>query len=218
MIQFTCPNCRAKLQAKPALAGHVRKCPKCGQPVRIVADPAADPNAAGAIPVDDALPDQHVLPPTEEHLPTHRPPERLNRESHYLICDKTHLVATWENNGNGWMIKSGSGFIPAKRNRDRLPTQGEFQLVELKFAMTPEGKRLVGIACHQLAPHWALTTLDQGDDLIVEKITGPGCLNRDQKALVRLVFKEQFMRPVWEQATGVLDYLANADYHSPGVG
>ena len=219
MIQFTCPNCRTRLQAKPALLGHVRKCPKCAQSVRIVADPdtAAAPDSADAIPLDDALPDQTVVAATEEHLPTRKPPERLNRESHYLICDKTHLVAAWENNGNGWMIKSGASFIPAKRNRDRLPAQGEFQLVELKFRMTPEGKRLVGIACHQLAPHWALTTLDQGDDLILEKVTGPGCLNRDQKAAVRLIFKEQFMRPVWEQAAQVLDFLANADYHSPGV-
>jgi hypothetical protein len=218
MIQFTCPNCRSKLQAKPALAGHVRKCPKCGQAVRIVADASAAPDAAGGIPVDDALPDQHVHLASEEHLPTFRPPERLNRASHYLICDKTQLMATWENNGNGWMIKSGASFIPAKRNRDRLPTQGEFQLVELKFAMTPEGKRLTGIASLRLATRWALTTLDQGDDPIVEKVTGLGCLNRDQKAAIRLTFKEQFMRPVWEEATQVLDYLANADYHSPGVG
>jgi hypothetical protein len=220
MIQFTCPSCSSRLQAKPALAGHVRKCPKCGQPVRIVADAvvAPDVDMVGAIPVDDALPDQQVQAATEDHLPAFRPPERLNRASHYLICDRTHVVATWENNGNGWMIKSGSSFIPAKRNRDRLPTQGEFQLVELKLAMTPDGKRLTGIASLRLASHWALTTLDQGDDLIVEKVTGLGCLNRDQKAAVRLAFKEQFMRPVWEQATGVLDYLANADYHSPGVG
>jgi hypothetical protein len=221
MIQFTCPNCRSKLKAKPTLAGHVRKCPKCGEGVRIVADaaPAADlPDMEGAIPLDETESDQHVLPATEDHLRTFRAPERLNRASHYLICDKTHVVATWENNGNGWMIKSGASFIPAKRNRDRLPTQGEFQLVELKFAMTPEGKRLTGIGSFRLATHWALTTLDQGDDLILEKVTGLGCLNRDQKATVRLTFREQFMRPVWEGATAVLEYLGNADYHSPGVG
>jgi hypothetical protein len=217
MIQFTCPSCRARLQAKPGLAGQVRKCPKCAQPVRIVADVAAQPEMGDAIPLDDALPDQTVLAATEEHLPTHRPPERLNRESHYLICDKTRLVAAWENNGNGWMLKSGPGFIPAKRNRDQIPTQGEFQLVELKFAMTPEGKRLAGIAIHRLAARWALSTLDQGDDPIVEKITGPGCLNRDQKAAIRLALKEQFMRPVWEKAAAVIEYLANADCHSSGV-
>ena len=60
--------------------------------------------------------------------------------------------------------------------------------------------------------------LDQGDDRLSSKITGPGSLNRDQKNAVRQALKEQFMRPVWEEAAEVLEYLANADYHSPGVG
>jgi hypothetical protein len=224
MIQFTCPNCRSKLQAKAALVGQVRKCPKCATPVRIMADaPVAAKTPAvasvgGGIPVDDVPPDQHVILPTEEHLPVHRPPTRLNRESHYLICDRTQLVAVWENNGKGWMLRSGSSFISAKRNRDRLPAHGEFQLVELKFSITPEGKRLVGLTSFQLANHWALTVLDQGDDLIFEKVAGPGCLNRDQKSAVRFALREQFMRPVWEHATEVLDYLGSADYHAHGVG
>jgi len=82
----------------------------------------------------------------------------------------------------------------------------------------PDGKRLQGLASYELVSRWAMTALDQGDDVIAEKITRPGCLNRDQKASIRLAFKEQFMRPVWEQATAILDYLANTDYHSPGVG
>jgi len=183
-----------------------------------VADAATDPDATNAVPTDDTLPDQRVLLPTEEHLPTHRPPERLSRGSHYLICDKTRVVAAWENNGNGWMLKSGPGLVSVKRNRDKLPTEGDFQIVELKFAVTPEGKRLSGIISHQLVSRWALTMLDQGDDPILEKISGPGRLNRDQKNVIRQAIKEQFMRPVWAEAADVLDYLANADYHSPGVG
>ena len=155
---------------------------------------------------------------TEDRLPVLDLPERLNRDSHYLICDRTHLVATWENNGNGWMLKTGAGFVSAKRNRENLPTQGDFKLVELKFAMTPEGKRLSGLTSYQLATRWALTVLDQGDDQIVGKITGLGSLNRDQKNAVRQALKDQFMRQVWEGAANVLEYLANTDYHSPGVG
>jgi len=220
MIVFTCPNCHSRLQAKPGLAGHVRKCPRCATPVTIVADEAdatsvADPNA---IPVDDALPGQEVVPATEEHLPTRRLLERLNREYHYMICDREHLVATWANNGNGWMLRSGTSSLPAKRNRDKLPTGGDFQLVELKIAMMPEGKRLSGIRVYQLASRWALTVLDQTDDAIVEKIDGPGHLNREQKNAVRQAMKEQFMRPVWEQSTDAMEYLANMDFHSPGAG
>jgi len=43
-------------------------------------------------------------------------------------------------------------------------------------------------------------------------------LNRDQKNAVRLMLREQFMRPVWENSTEVLEYLSNADFHAHGVG
>jgi len=219
MIQFTCPHCGKKLRAKAVLEGQTRSCPNCKQPVRILPEDVENANVEEleSIPLDDAEPGEHVIPATEDHLPVYRPPERLARESHYLICDKTWLVATWENNGPGWMIRSGAGFIPAKRNHDKLPTVGNFQLVELKFHLTPEGKRLTGLTCYQLAPRYALTVLDQGDDAIAEKIVGRGCLNREQKLAVRNALKEQFMRPVWDGAAAVLEYLGNTDYHSHGA-
>ena len=215
MIRVTCPNCGSKLNAKDELAGQTRKCPKCAQPIQIVADAPASPAVAG---LDEHPSDQQVQVDTEGGLPVLDLPERLTRDSHYLICDRTHLTATWENNGSGWMFKAGAGFISAKRSRENLPSQGDFKLVELKFAITPEGKRLTGLTSYQLATRWALTVLDQGDDQIVGKITGMGSLNRDQKNAVRQALKDQFMRQVWEGAADVLEYLANTDYHSPGVG
>ncbi len=213
MIRVSCPHCGSKLNAKDELAGQTRKCPKCGQPVLIAAD-----SAEVGVDIDETPSDQHVQAATEEHLPSMHVPERLNRDNHYLICDKGHLVATWENNGHGWMLKTGSGFISAKRNHEKLPAQGDFKLVELKFSMLPEGKRLSGIRSFQLAPRWALTTLDQSDDLVMEKVVHLGLLNRDQKNVVRQALKEQFMREVWEHASAVLEYLGNTDFHSPGVG
>jgi hypothetical protein len=215
MIRVTCPNCGSKLNAKDELAGQTRKCPKCAQPVKIVADVPAAP-----IPVQpaDPPPSPHAEAPAEERLPTTALPERLSRASHYLICDKQRVVAMWENNGSGWMFKAGSGFISARRARENLPAQGDFKLVELKLVVEPDGKRLEGLASYQLATRWALTSLDQGDDAIAGKITGLGSLNRDQKNAVRQAMKEQFMREVWEHATNVLDYLASADYHSHGIG
>jgi len=215
MIRVTCTGCGSKLNAKDELAGQTRKCPKCARPVKIIADPDAD---AANMAVDEASPNQQIHAATEEHLPTLDLLERLNREHHYLICGKTHLVAAWENNGQGWMLKTGAGFISAKRNRDKLPAQGDFKLVELKFDMTPAGKRLLGLTAYQLADRWALTTLDQADDLIAGKITNFGFLNKDQKNVVRQALRDQFMRQVWEKAAEVLDYLGNTDYHSPGVG
>ena len=216
MIRMVCLSCGKKLHAKDELAGRMAKCPGCGQPIQIPF-PAEIAEPSNTIPLDDAEPGEHVIPASEEHVATRHAVERLNRESHYLICNKTYLVAAWANNGAGWMVRAAGGFLPAKRNRDKLPDQGDFQLTELKFTLTPEGKRLSGIASFQLVSRYALTVLDQGDDAIMEKITGPGCLNRDQKNAVRQAMKEQFMRPVWQDAAAVLDYLASADYHSHGV-
>ena len=101
---------------------------------------------------------------------------------------------------------------------EAIPNEGDFKLVELKLAVTPDGKRLTGLASFQLATRWALTVLTQGDDQIVGKITGLGSLNRDQKNAIRQALKDQFMRQVWEGAANVLEYLGNVDYHSPSVG
>ena len=212
MIRMACPDCGKKLHAKDELAGRTAKCPSCGRAITI-----PQPEPSNTIPLDEAEPGEHVIPASEDRVATRPRIERLNRESHYLICDKTHLMATWANNGAGWMVRAGQGFLPAKRAKEKLPEAGDFQLTELTFSMTPEGKRLAGIVSYQLVSRWALTVLDQGDDNIVEKITGLGCLNRNQKIAVRQALKEQFMRPVWQDAAAVLDYLANVDWHSPGV-
>jgi hypothetical protein len=214
MIRVTCPHCGSKLNAKDELAGKTRRCPKCAQPVLVIADLAPHHD----IGLDQSPSDPQVQPPIEEGLPLLDLPEHLNRDSHYLICDRTHLVARWEDDGRGWMLKTLTGLISAKRNRDQLPSEGDFKLVELKFAMTPEGKRLVGIMSYQLASRWALTAIDQGDELIVGKIVGYGFLNADQKNVVRQALRDQFMRQVWENAANVLEYLGNTDYHSSGVG
>lgn len=214
MIRVICPHCQSKLNAKDELLGQTRKCPnpKCGQPVLIVAAPA---NAAPA-PAAPSSPQVEVS--TDEGLPVLDLPERLTRSSHYLIVDKALVVAMWENNGAGWMSKAGKGFISARRNRENLPGQGDFKLVELKFAHKPEGRRLVGLSIYQLASRWALTSLDQGDDAIVAKITGPAGLNRDQKNAVRQALKDQFMREVWHDSALILDYLASFDSHSSNIG
>jgi len=214
MIRVVCPTCHSKLSAKDELAGQSRKCPKCGTVLTI----AKPETATDFDEVLDEAGDQHAEAPSQAKLPTFEAPERLDRQNRYLICDKAKLVATWKNDGHGWMLKTGFGMISATRNHEQLPAQGNFKLVELKIDMTDDGLRLHGLAVYQLAPRWALTKLDKGDDQIVSSVTGAGWLNRDQKNVVRQFIKDQFMRQVWEDADNVLDYLGNTDYHSAGVG
>ena len=217
MIKLTCPGCHSKLNAKKKLLGQIRKCPKCGASVRIVEDDASPaPVPQPATPSDLASPIRaHTA--GETTLLSLDASERLERTSHYLICDHRRPVAYWENNGRGWMLHVPGGLIRATRNQEQIPHEGNFQLVELCFRTTDEGLRLRGIRCYQLALRWALTSMLDGEDAILSKITGPGALDRNQKAVVRQAIKDRFMRPIWGEAAEVLEYLGNTDYHSSGT-
>ena len=144
-------------------------------------------------------------------------PERMNRESHWLVCDKSRVVASWQNNGKGWMLNTRTGPISAKRNQDQIPAEGDFRLVELKLATAEEGHRLAGITSYRLARRWALAKLARGEDEILSAITELGSLGKEQKVAVRDAIRERFMPRIWENSREVLDYLAGTDYHSPGV-
>jgi hypothetical protein len=211
MICLVCPNCQSRLNAKDELLGQTRDCPKCGQPV-LIAEPDASAELLGAPAQTEPVYD--LGPPG---LPQPDVPKRLDRSSQYLICDRSKLVATWKDDGQGWLLKTNTGLVSAVRNADQLPNQGDFKLVELRLDRTEAGIRLTGVRSYQLAQRWALTTLDKGDDKIVSKITGPGWLNRDQKNVVRQAIKDHLMREVWAKAENVLEYLGNTDYHSPGT-
>ena len=211
MIRLICPNCRSRLNAKDELLGQTRNCPKCGTPV-VIAVPDTSSES-----LEDTASAEPVYDLGQPGLPTLDVPKRLDRQNHYLICDRSKLVATWRDDGQGWMLKTNAGLVSALRNSDQLPNQGDFKLVELRLDRTDAGLRLTGIRSYQLAQRWALTSLDKGDDKIVSKVTALGCLNRDQKNVVRQAIKDHFMREVWAEAENVLEYLAGTDYHSPGT-
>lgn len=218
MIRVTCPNCQTKFNAKDKLAGQSRDCPRCGQTLHIPASPTPVANSAEeTVTVDEAVAGQDVHDVTQP-LPPIKAPDRLSRQNRYLICSRTTLVAVWENETAGWQLKTNAGYIPAIRNADKLPAQGEFVLVELKMHSEGSTTRLAGIAAFALADRWALTVLEQGHDRILGKVVAVGCLNRDQKGLVRQYLRDRFMHQVWGESHEVLEYLDNADFHSSGVG
>jgi hypothetical protein len=235
MIQVICPGCGSRLNAKDELAGQTRSCPKCKRPVRIEAAPPAlfqppaddaaifsadEPAAAGvanAAAAAAASPDAAAPTPAEVGLPSHHFMDRLNRQFHYLILDRTKLFAVWENNGQGWMLKTHTGLASAVRNQQLLPAQGNFRFVELHLEHSEGRIRLTGLASFQLADRWALNCLARSDDEIVERITGRTGLSRDQKIATRNAIKERFMRDVWQDATAVHEFLANGDFHTPGT-
>lgn len=235
MIRVVCKGCGSQLNAKDELAGQKRKCPKCGN---ILVIPATPEPAAPSPPVADsaAQASEVVAPPGLSSAGIPRAPAtsvenavsagdaaehphlvRLERHHRYVICDPTRLVAQWENDGRGWQFKSTTGLVNATRNRNLLPSQGDFRLAELKITTDDAGHHLTGIQVYRLARHYALANLAKGDDAITTAIVGPGGLNREQKLAVRQAIRAQFMPEVWGEAHQVLDYLANDDAQSPGT-
>ncbi len=220
MIRLICPSCRSRIHAKDELAGQLRPCPQCKTLLRVPSPTeTGDEYVEAQAVAPEAAPAESVAPPSaeQEGLLAPEVPDRLIRTNYYLICDRTKVVANWENNGQGWMLKSGMGYVGARRNEDQLPNEGDFQLLELQMVQVPGGIRLVGLMTYQLAKRYALPVLARGDNEIFKKITGPGRLTRDQKGAVKLFILNKFMHSVWQDARDVLDFLSSADYTSPGV-
>jgi hypothetical protein len=228
MVRVVCPSCQSRLTAKAELVGQVRPCPKCRQPVRIEAA-EGKPGAAGEADAeglgaggssagDAAQADANGMNSVLRGTPLLEVPERLDRRHRYAICDRGKIVATWENNGRGWLLKTPQGAASAARNPDKLPPEGDFRLVELCLDATEAGLKLTRLVVYQLARRWALAKLARGDDEILAAVTGPAGLGRGQKFAVREHLAAAFMREVWHENRAVLDYLSNEDCHSPGAG
>ncbi|HEY4759545.1 MAG TPA: hypothetical protein VIH42_03095 [Thermoguttaceae bacterium] len=214
MIRIICPSCGSKLNAKPKLVGQTRPCPKCRKPVVIVAPEAVDEQQS--IPLDESDPARFGLG-SKKGLPSQHVLKKLDRNNRYWICDHAHIIATWANDGKGWMLKTNSGMINAMRNREKVPNQGNFVLVELKIDAAEAGMKLRGITTYNLPARWALPAITEGDNQICNKITGYGTLTKEQKGVIRLAIRDQFMHEIWEGAAKVLEYLNNADAHTHSV-
>ncbi len=213
MLTVVCPSCQSKLRVREDFAGKAGKCPKCGAIIHV-------PQAAEPLPADSRRQPVAASPGADSNdaFPDIEAADRLIRDYHYLILDRTGLVATWENNGQGWMIRSGTTFVRAIRNADKLPGQGDFKLVELQILHGEDGShRLRGLAVYQLAPRYALTRIERGEDALLQAIRGPGSLNKEQKSAVFTYIRQKLMRPIWEDHAELIDYLTNLDYHSPGI-
>ena len=204
MIQFLCPGCESKLNAKDELAGQSRKCPKCGYEVRIPSPPEPERQPPAPAPEVDEFqsPDGgEVVASSQIHfiqegLPQPKTPKHLNRENRYLICDLASVFAVWSDT-SGWMIRTNAGLASAARNPDMLPSEGNYVLVELLMSPQGDGNHVTGIDCHKLNPHYALLVLADDEEKILSKVTGPGSLNRTQKMAVLRWMKENFMPEVW---------------------
>jgi hypothetical protein len=169
-----------------------------------------------SIPVEEPDSSQFGLIGNKQRLQSHVL-ERLNRHNRYWICDSAHVLATWANDGKGWLLKTNLGMVSASRNREKVPCEGNYVLVELKMETPAEGMKLRGITAYKLPLRWALPAIAEGDDAICAKIAGYGTLSKEVKGVIRLALKEHFMYEIWEGATKVLEFLNSPDAHTHSV-
>ena len=221
MIRVVCPSCGSKLNAKDKHGGATKPCPKCGQPIYVpvpegVESLPANVDNLPSVPVEEPHPAQFGLIGNKQRLQSHVL-ERLNRHNRYWICDSNHVIATWANDGKGWLIKSNTGMVSASRYREKVPCEGNFVLVELKMQTAAEGMKLQGITAYKLPLRWAIPAIAEGDDAICAKIAGFGTLSKEVKSVIRLALKEHFMYEIWEHATKVLEFLNSPDFHTHSV-
>ncbi|MGA2059761.1 MAG: hypothetical protein ABSG67_04720 [Thermoguttaceae bacterium] len=221
MIRVVCPSCGSKLSAKDKHGGQTKPCPQCGQPIYVPVPEGVEAlpsnvHTLPSVPVEEPHPAQFGLIGNKQRLQTHVL-ERLNRQNRYWVCDPAHVIATWANDGKGWLLKTNAGMVSASRFREKVPCEGNFVLVELKMETPAEGMKLQGITAYKLPLRWALPAIAEGDDAICAKIAGYGTLSKEVKGVIRLALKEHFMYEIWEGATKVLEFLNSPDFHTHSV-
>jgi hypothetical protein len=120
-------------------------------------------------------------------------------------------LAQWENNGQGWLLRTKAGVVSAARHRDQLPKQGDFRLVEMRVEDKGNGYQLTGVFVYRLAAFGALANLCRNDDAILTSIIEPSTLNRSQKYSVWELLRQQMMPEIWERSAEALKQLSNED-------
>ena len=120
-------------------------------------------------------------------------PDHLGSLNHYMVCDHKDVVARFEHDDRGWMVKLKDGFVRAKLVSGKIPQFGKFVLVEVGVKQADDGLHLDFVHPFRLADQYALTKLAKGDDAILTGITGRAELNTAQKGHVRELVKKHFL-------------------------
>lgn len=123
-----------------------------------------------------------------EEVPVH-----LGVRNHYMVCDHKDVVARYEHDDRGWMVKLKDGFVRAKLVSGKIPQFGKFVLVEVGVKQADDGLHLESVNPFRLADQYALNKLAKDDDAILTAITGRSELNTAQRSHVRDLVKKHFL-------------------------
>ncbi|MGN1273706.1 MAG: hypothetical protein ACI4UF_03880, partial [Thermoguttaceae bacterium] len=155
LIVVRCHACNVGMKIKPEYAGKLRKCPKCGEifivpqedgqtivpPPEVLeqirrqeaaqnsAEPKPQEQPQESAPSPFSAPSAEIVVPEEEAIKPVEHPKRLNPQFRYVILNSERMIAYWQMS-TGWQISDGSRLVPAKRNAQLLPKQGDFRFIE----------------------------------------------------------------------------------------
>lgn len=206
LITLYCPSCGSKLNAKTALIGQTRNCPKCQTPV-LIQEPKITP-----IEVHDPVmrPLSDAPPVGQGNVPIENLPERLQFRNRYFVLGADRLIAIWEAS-KGWQINIGNGFTPAKMAIQAIPDQGTFHLVELVVCPPDISVSAGGIPSElhifRMSVRGALTSLYRDAGEILRKVESADQLTKLQRGLLLNYLRQIYMFDVLAEAQDVMNYL-----------
>jgi len=134
----------------------------------------------------------------------------LNFQNKYCICSQYRLMAYWEL-GKGWFYNAGNGFVNAAQNREILPDQGEFTLIEIIVENIEGIKRPWSVKGYALPNRWGLPAIGAGDNAILEKIESEAELSTIQKNLVLGYLRTVYMPEFLYESKKLITYLRDED-------
>ena len=190
MIRIRCPHCQEPVKAPDTLAGKKGRCPECRSVIPIPADKVDTQVATGTQGFS-----------TEEAGLTLAVPKALRRNCHYLICNSREIVARWDDDGKGWMIRIKDGFVKAVQNPKQIPSMGNYIFIEIEISSDGSRQQLTGVHGFSLPGDFVLNKLTKkNESTILEGVAGTAELNDRQRALVRQRINAKYLPNIWNDA------------------
>ena len=191
MIRTRCPHCQEPVKAPDSLAGKKGRCPECRGVI---------PLPAGKSSIESSGPSIQHSANAQAGLALALP-ESLRRNCHYLICSSREIVARWDDDGKGWMIRIKDGFVKATLNPKQIPSMGNYILIEIEITKKDAGQQLTGVHGFSLPGDFVLNKLTKkNENTILEGAEGTAVLNDRQRALVRQRVNAKYLPNIWDDA------------------
>ncbi|MBQ9454270.1 MAG: hypothetical protein Q4A17_08770 [Thermoguttaceae bacterium] len=242
LIVVRCHACNVGMKIKPEYAGKLRKCPKCGEifivpqedgqtivpPPEVLeqirrqeaaqnsAEPKPQEQPQESAPSPFSAPSAEIVVPEEETIKPVEHPKRLNPQFRYVILNSERMIAYWQMS-TGWQISDGSRLVPAKRNAQLLPKQGDFRFIEMQLGDVDGEFRITKLRIFQLASQYSVSKIAGDEGEVLTTITKAAGLTRSQKGALLQGLKAHFMRSVWADSPAIYDFLFNEDFHSSEI-